>query len=165
MNFVTEEKKEIFFSTPISSFTPKEFSDFKVSFNALQKNIELNNPEYMVFCAMDRVSSLDALDDSTYSVIGDFKHIDSCAAFILFYPRLLATSALVELGYALALQKSILIISPDKNALPFLCRQMDTVFEFVEITHIDITHDKIVQVISGFIENKVLTRSSSIRSL
>ena len=161
MNFVTEEKKEIFLSTPISSFNPEEFDDFKVLFGALQKAISLNNPEYMVFCAADQVGSLDTLDDSSYSAINDFKHIESCAAFILFYPRPLVTSALVELGYALALQKSILIISPDKNILPFLCRKMDAVFDFVELTSGVITHQNTVNVISDFISNKVLTRLSS----
>ncbi len=156
MNSYDEDDKEIFLSTPISSFGPDEFQDFKTLFNALHRAIELNNPEYRVFCAAESISSLDVLDDLKYSAINDFQRIENCIAFVLFYPKQLATSALVELGYALALKKSILIITPRKETLPFLCRKMDVVYDFVDIQSTKIEHQKVVELIGNFIDKKIL---------
>lgn len=158
MNILDSTEDEIFLSTPVSSFEPEEFSRFKTVFNSLRKLIERKPPGYRVFCAAERIASLNHLEDSKYSAITDFQRIQDCAGFILFYPKPLATSALVELGFALALEKRTLIITPEKVNLPFLCRKLDMLYDFVEIQVADINSANIADIISEFIDRKVLTK-------
>lgn len=158
MNVLESPENEIFLSTPVSSFEPEEFSRFKALFNSLSKIIERKTPGYRVFCAAEGIASLNQLEDSKYSAITDFQRIQSCAGFVLFYPKPLATSALVELGFALALEKRILIITPAKVHLPFLCRKLDMLYDFVEIQVADINGANMADLISEFIDRKVLTR-------
>lgn len=56
------------------------------------------------------------------SAITDLNAIENATHFILFYPYKTSTSALIELGYALALRKKILIAVPDLKELPYLAQ-------------------------------------------
>lgn len=61
----------------------------------------------------------------------DIKAIDSSKNFILLYPEKIATSALIELGYAMSGNKNIVMCSNNIYTLPFLARGFSEAFRNV----------------------------------
>ncbi len=61
----------------------------------------------------------------------DFTALDKSRNFLLIYPEKLPTSALIELGYALAAGKNIIMCSDDIHTLPFLARGFNENFKNV----------------------------------
>ncbi|MEQ1765963.1 MAG: hypothetical protein ABL859_00920, partial [Methylotenera sp.] len=74
------------------------------------------------FCVAMEISSVNKNETPEVSAERDFLAIDNCSAFILLYPRPVPSSALVELGYAIALNKPILIVAPSKSTVPFIVK-------------------------------------------
>ncbi len=60
------------------------------------------------------------------------RNIRKSKGFILIYPEKVATSALIELGFAIALEKTIHIFVPQKNILPYLLRDPPTNVHIIE---------------------------------
>lgn len=71
------------------------------------------------------------------AAIEDFAAIENSRNFVLFYPEKAATSALIELGYALRDKRNILIVSKNIHTLPFLARGMDKAHENVRTLFYD----------------------------
>ncbi|NOQ23737.1 MAG: hypothetical protein GQ564_00100 [Bacteroidales bacterium] len=67
----------------------------------------------------------------------DLKAVHDSKSFILLYPTKVATSALVELGYALGGDKNILICTTNSKILPFLVRGFNEAFHNVRIIEYD----------------------------
>lgn len=67
----------------------------------------------------------------------DFAAVENSRNFILFYPEIAATSALMELGYALRDKRNILIITKNIHTLPFLARGMSEVHNNVRTLFYD----------------------------
>lgn len=67
----------------------------------------------------------------------DFRAVENSKNFILFYPEEAATSALIELGYALRDRRNILLISKDEHVLPFLARGIPEVHDNVRTLFYD----------------------------
>lgn len=63
----------------------------------------------------------------------DLMAVQDSKNFILIYPTKVATSALVELGYALGGDKNILICTTNIKILPFLVRGFNEAFKNVRI--------------------------------
>ncbi|WP_046757674.1 hypothetical protein [Kordia jejudonensis] len=63
----------------------------------------------------------------------DFKAIENCKNFLFYYPERVASSALVELGYAIRDRDNIIIICKNRNILPFLVRELDGINENIKI--------------------------------
>ena len=60
--------------------------------------------------------------DPAGAAVNDFTALNACDVFVFFYPERSASSVLVELGYALALQKHTIIIVQRADDIPFLLR-------------------------------------------
>lgn len=61
----------------------------------------------------------------------DFGALDKSKNFLLLYPERIATSALIELGYALGGQKKITMCSNNIHTLPFLARGLNEAYRNV----------------------------------
>jgi nucleoside 2-deoxyribosyltransferase len=57
----------------------------------------------------------------SYNFVVDF--LQQADAVVLYYPRKVATGALVELGYALALGKRVVAVTHDEETLPYMVRE------------------------------------------
>ena len=125
-------KQKIFLSTPISAFeSDDDYKKFRLwLLNAIEE-IEKNSNVESVFCVAQKVGSINSLDEPTESLKTDIEELESSSVFILFYPKKICTSALIELGFAVAKKINILIISPNRGILPFMASQMDRVYENV----------------------------------
>lgn len=78
----------------------------------------------------------------------DFEALDKSKNFLLIYPEKLPTSALIELGYAIAANKNIVMCSDNVHTLPFLARGFNEAFEnicFVEYDNFSHLLDMLTQ--------------------
>ena len=112
--------KTVFVSTPITGFDDmQEFLIFKE--RAVFIIAVLKNLGYFVYNEFEKVEDESCFDSPSKSVDDDFNKITNSDYFIFVHPRKMQTSSFIELGYACALQKPIIIISKYGN-LPFLAK-------------------------------------------
>lgn len=125
------KKNNIFVAAPISGFfDPKEYSEYRDS--VLRFIQYLRKCSYMVYSEVERVTGEGDYDSPSNSVVNDFERIDNSDIFLLLHPKRVQTSALIELGYAFAQKKRIIIIGSRSN-LPYMALGLPEVSSFVEI--------------------------------
>ena len=112
----------IFLATPISAFTdPTEYDAFRQNVIRL---IAALHDRYSVYCEIERVADSDDYDTPAEAVIKDFGKIDESDIFMLVHLKKCQTSAFMELGYAYARGKEIVLVGP-KEALPYMALGLD----------------------------------------
>ncbi len=114
---------EVFLSTPMAAFaTDEEYkagrAQFKKVFDALKAD------GLPVYWAAEKIESMQDFDTLDVSVLDDLKALQQSRRFVLIYPQRLATSALFEAGYALALKRFSHYFVRDRDDLPFLMREL-----------------------------------------
>ena len=110
----------IFLSTPISQYkSMAELQTYKDSLINLVSQLRKN---HSVCTEIEAIYSESDYDTPEKSISKDLESIQKCDLFILHYPKQVPTSALIELGFALAYEKRILIIAPHISTLPFLAQ-------------------------------------------
>jgi nucleoside 2-deoxyribosyltransferase len=110
-------EKKIFLAAPISGFSDEK--EYCKNRECLIKLIEQLNHHYIIYSEILNIGSLSSYDEPGESAIKDFREIDECDVFIIYHPMRMQTSTLIELGFAIAKAKKIIIIG-DVNALPFI---------------------------------------------
>ncbi len=114
---------EVFLSTPMAAFTTDDEykagrAQFKKVFDALKED------GLSVYWAAEKIETILGFDTLDVSVLDDLKALRLSRRFILLYPQKLATSALFEAGYALALKRFSHYFVRDRDDLPFLMREL-----------------------------------------
>lgn len=110
-------KLKIFIATPISGFQNEDqYTLYRKSVLSLIK--ELVN-DYEVHCELQEISDKSSYDTPQDSLKKDFDAIEKSDIFILLHPMRMQSSSLIELGYACALKKKLLIVGAN-NDLPYL---------------------------------------------
>ena len=108
----------IFLAAPISGCANEaEYQSVKDSVLTLIR--ALRSEGYVVSSELEDISGNDSYDSPGSSVIKDFGQILMSDVFLWFHPRKMQTSALIELGYAYAHDKNIIMVSP-MEALPYM---------------------------------------------
>lgn len=141
---------KLFVATPISTFTDPE------AYNAYRKTVvqfvSALRTEHEVSCDIDGLETKAQYVSPEHAFHRDFSAISKCDAFILHYPAPTPTSALIELGYAIALNKPIIMITPDRNKLPYLVQTLDEVenhYCIIESNELGVdTAKRIIEVLS-----------------
>lgn len=145
----------LFISTPISSYKSEEdFSRLRAWLYTLAKKIATSIPQCPVFCAACEITSPTHTDDPVESVKRDLQILDASTHFVLVFPEKLASSALIELGYALAKKKPVLIIAPSSSALPFMALGLGNSDYNVSVKTTDPLSDKAIESIVNFVTFK-----------
>jgi len=142
-------KISVFIATPIAAFpSEKEYEKFRTKLKILSEKM---SEKVDVFSAALTVPSFSAYSSPALSADQDFNNIKNSTHFILIYPQAVPTSALVELGYALALKKKILILASSRENLPYMTRELDDVYSNVQISCLYPDWDDIENVIASFL--------------
>lgn len=116
---------KLFIATPISTFSdPEEYNAYK---KTVVKLVSTLREKHVVSCEIDEIESEAQYDSPKDSFNKDYSAISKCDTFILHYPSPSPTSALIELGFAIALNKMIIIITPNRSKLPYLVQTLDEV--------------------------------------
>lgn len=127
------KKNILFIATPISGFeNPKEYNIFRNKLlSAIKKLSRLEKVEKII-CESQNVKTVSDYDSPYLSAQNDFRHISQSSHFILLYPQKAITGALIELGFAIALKKKILIIAPTPDVLPYMAQELDKVYSNIQ---------------------------------
>ncbi len=136
---IATEKKafDVFLSVPMASFaSDAQYKAFRA--NAMKVVRALRTKcRLTVFCALENIKSIKQFDLCGNSVRDDIEKLRQSASFVMLYPERLATSALFEAGYALAMGLPCRFFvrdqSDDLYKLPFLMRKLPEVFSHVSI--------------------------------
>jgi len=122
---------EIFISFPIAGVKDKKERE-EVNEFANKLEISLKNIGYRkIFNASLHFSNNHDHQPPRVACETDFGALDKSKNFLLLYPEKIATSALIELGYALGGQKKIIMCSPSIHNLPFLARGLGEAYRNV----------------------------------
>lgn len=123
----------IFVSTPISAFATNDLIAFKTFCIDLKNKLLLLHKRFSFYCATVAIEEPHLFDSPEDSANRDFEALRRIDSFVLLYPKPLPSSSLIELGYALALRKRILIIAPSMVDIPFLARGLTKTIHNTEI--------------------------------
>ena len=123
-------KMKIFLSAPISAFRDEvKYHEYRLLLLGL---LDFLREEYEVYSEIEKISGLSSYDEPGKSAIDDFRRITESDVFMLHHPARMQTSALIELGYAFAKGKKIIMIA-DPNDLPYLALGLSTFSSSVRI--------------------------------
>ena len=110
-------KKKIFLASPISGFqNEQKYISYRESVLAF---IDTLSGTFEVHSEIQEIQGMDSYDTCEESVRKDFQAIDEADIFVLLHPHRMQSSTLIELGYACAKKKKLLLIGA-KDALPYM---------------------------------------------
>lgn len=143
-------KLNIFIAAPISGFSSKyKYLNYR---NGVLKMIEALRKDCVVFSEIENFTKLDSYDEPGKSAIEDFNKILNSDVFILMHPSKMQTSALIELGYAIAHKKNIIIVS-QKKFLPFLTLGLCDVIDNVKLVETSKISEEIINKVCLYVGN------------
>lgn len=112
-----ENKISIFISTPISGFENEtDYFNYREVVVSLIKELRQS---YSVCSEVEQITGLSTYDSPDKSIQEDFESIKNSDVFLFLHPLRMQSSSLIELGYAIALGKKIVIVGKKCN-LPYL---------------------------------------------
>ena len=123
-------KMKIFIDSPISGYSDNEhYICYKKGVLNLIKELR---KDHIVYSETEKISDINSYDNPGKSALKDFCKIQESDVFILVHPAKMQTSTFIELGYDIAHNKRIVIVS-EKNNLPFLTLGLCDIFNNVRI--------------------------------
>ena len=112
--------KKIFLAAPISGFhESNEYESFRVVMTNLISY--LRGKGHSVYSEIETVYDETCYDSPAKSATDDFLRISDCDTFLMLHPKRMQTSTFIELGYACALRKKLIIVGKNED-LPYLAR-------------------------------------------
>lgn len=109
---------KVFIAAPISGFRdPSEYRQFRTGVLRMIEKLRENSIE--VFSEIENIRALNDYDSPGESAKADFARIRDADIFLMVHLHRIQTSTLIELGYAFAINKRIIIVGPE-HALPYL---------------------------------------------
>lgn len=146
---------KIFISTPIAGFdSEQQYLEYKKRLVEVGRALQCSFGVENVCGAFWNVKDFSSYDSPEESAKKDLEDIREAGGFILFYPIKVVTSALTELGYAVAMNKRVLIITSNIHILPYMVQGFQVLDgKNIKIIEKDITETDIVNDIIDFFEN------------
>ena len=127
--------KKVFISAPISGFEDKkEYEEFREF--VLSLIVSLRFAGFEVCSELEQISDSGDYDSPTKSVEDDLANIKSSELFLMIHPKRMQTSSLMELGFACAVSKTIIIVG-NKSNLPYLAKGLES--SIVKTRILDVT--------------------------
>lgn len=137
---IEEENKEtgrsydLFVSVPMAAFDEGyEYEVFRASILDAIRGIKKSCSFSNVFFAGQEIGSFKDFESEDLSIVEDYTALKNSKNFVLIYPQKLATSALIELGWAMVMKKPIIIFSKKRDSLPYLMKNADAVYKNIAI--------------------------------
>jgi hypothetical protein len=117
---------DVFYATPMASVTPGKYAFSHAVHMRIVTSIRAKG--LSVFWAGELLPTSDTFDDEGLALLANLRVLRRSVCFVLVWPEPTSTSALLELGYFLALNRSGLILVDNVNELPFLVRGITACF-------------------------------------
>jgi hypothetical protein len=103
----------------MSSIDDKSYKELRENLLCLLNLINKLSIKFQVYSEISNLGSLVSYDEPGESAIKDFNEISESDVFIIYHPMNMQTSTLIELGYAVAKEKKIIVIGKT-DILPYL---------------------------------------------
>lgn len=117
---------DIFLSTPMTSMYPGEsFANFRVKVLDLIKFLEQELASVSVYYAGRTPPTTTKFEIPSRAFDIDIENLNAARLFFLIYPEPTASSALIELGFAIKLGIPLVIITRQRKRLPHLVQELD----------------------------------------
>lgn len=144
---------KIFLSTPIAGFSSEvEYEEYRKQLMGLHEKLCKIYGKDSIFAAFANTSTFSDYDSPEVSAQNDIEAIKNCDLFIIFYPGKIATSALVELGIAVAEQKYIILVSPKLSTFPYMVQGLPAMYKkqvhWINTSDCDVLLEAISQIAS-----------------
>lgn len=125
------DKVHVFLATPISGCADgAEYHDLRTRIIELIGRLRVEGFE--VFSEIEEILDENSYDSPGDSVKKDFENIQKSYAFVMYHPRRMQSSTLIELGFAYAQEKKIIIVG-SLSDLPYLVHGFQEVRSNVHI--------------------------------
>ena len=117
----------VFLATPMSGFGDEaEYAEHRAT---MLEAIRLLRDAGVapVYFAGEQIHQTSDFTSEHEAFVHDLDALRASSVFFLIYPRRVVSSALIELGIALALEKPIYVFTPRRDYLPFLVTSAEAV--------------------------------------
>ena len=115
---------ELFIAAPMSALSSDEaYALSRDNILALVETLSASHGIGPVYYAGAAISGAAGFSGEENALRRDLEALRASRFFVLVYPSKIVTSALVEVGYALALRLPCLLLVSDRNDLPYLLNQ------------------------------------------
>lgn len=116
---------DLFIAAPMSALDTAGYAEGRAEVLALMDRLSAVHGFKRIYFAGAAISGPEAFTAGADALHRDVEGLRSSRLFTLLYPTKIVTSALVEVGYALALQLPCLLLVRDESDLPYLLRQAE----------------------------------------
>ena len=131
---IVERKYDLFVSVPMAAFdTTTEYEAFRSATLDCIRGIKNSCAFSDVFYAGQGLGSFEEFESEDLSVAQNYSALKNSSNFLLIYPKKLPTSALIELGWAMVMNKPIIIFSKGRDELPYLMKNADSIYKNIAI--------------------------------
>ncbi len=144
------DRPYLFVSVPISSFSDTDSSHaFEQFITHVLRRLRLRLPLWHIYCAAEAVRKRGGFETPEIATKDDLAALYQATHFLLFYPVRVPTSALIELGIAVARDIPIVTVSANRSTLPFMAQAFDKTLRSFSMLELDFsdnaTHASIVE--------------------
>ena len=128
-----QESFDVFLASPMAAYDSDD--EYEKAYAEVVKVCEAfrNECEFTVYSAVERCPTRKSFEATDVSVKIDLKAIRMSQYFVMLYPRKIASSILLEAGFALAMRKNSVYFVNNRNDLPFMLREVSGVFTDVSL--------------------------------
>lgn len=153
-------KHDVFLSSPMAAYdNDAEYKRDRENALAIINTLKQECRFDSVIYAGNEIKSISDFEAADISVNKDFQALLESRYFVLLYPKKLASSVLVEAGWAIALGKVSLYFVRDRDDLPFLLKQAEQAFSSVKI-YDNCTAESIIHLLKTHRRDLFSTRST-----
>jgi hypothetical protein len=123
---------DAFVSAPMAAAeTEKQYEDIRNDVLKVMQAIRDYLRMDKIYFAGESIPTKQDFDTQVLAIQDDFERIEQSKMFVMLYPKRLASSVLVEVGFALALKKPTVIFVHREDDLPYLLREAGQALHFV----------------------------------
>ncbi|MDD8025556.1 MAG: hypothetical protein PHI34_03500 [Acidobacteriota bacterium] len=116
---------DVFLAAPMAAYKDnQEYQDGNKEARGLMSLIRQHCGLNRIFYSGEDVPSKEDFDPEDIAYIGNLEKIRKSKYFLLYYPRNIVSSVLIELGYAIAFNLPIIILTKSLEELPYLLKKL-----------------------------------------
>jgi hypothetical protein len=116
-------KFDLFIAAPMSALAGVDYAAGRDGVLAIMASLSTGHRFGPIYFAGQAISGPEAFTGESAALRQDLEALRNSRMFVLVYPSKIVTSALVEVGYALALRLPCLLLVNDTADLPYLLNQ------------------------------------------
>jgi len=132
-------RNSVFISAPMSNLNENDYVELRNNILKIKEILINNCCCKKTYYAGDNIPDKRSFDGEIKAITENLENIIQSEAMVVIYPDKSKSSVLLEIGYAIALSKKIVIFTKVKKQLPFMLRQADAaisnlkIFEYSQI--------------------------------